>query len=115
HLFQQALIESGPRRRICRHRAADVRGPEDLREHVVAAAHVGRLGREYVLQQAATPELPEQATESFESRGLCLRLFLESAENRRGERLGASSSVRFADSEFPRHRLKSTCLSKDVG
>jgi hypothetical protein len=115
HLLQQGRVEPGLRGGVLGHRPAHVLGAEDLAEHVVAAAHVGRLRGQHVVEQAAAAELPEQAAEAFEARGLRRGLLLEAAEDRRQQRLGAAGHLALADAELARHRLKSAHLLEDIG
>ena len=70
HLLEQGRVEPRLRRRVLCNRAAHVLGAEDLSENVIAAAHVRRLRRQHVIEQAAAAELPEQTAEPFEARGL---------------------------------------------
>ena len=70
HLLEQGRGEPRLRRRVLRDRPAHVLGAEDLSEDVVATAHVRRLRRQHVVEQAAAAELPEEAAEPFKARGL---------------------------------------------
>ena len=90
-------IKARPRRRILGDSSAHLFRAEDLPEHIVATADIRGFRRQDVVEQAATAELREKTTERFES-GRRLRLFLESAEDRRRQRLSPGRRLSLADS-----------------